>query len=95
MGTARLATPLARGGGTCPAGSGGPIGTAGIASAQEGLDANFGKGQFVVNQNGAGVADTNSTVNSDGLQHTDFWIWSDDTGVSGAFTGSGATWNQG
>ncbi|MFB7122350.1 hypothetical protein [Kitasatospora sp. NPDC056273] len=71
------------------------IGAAGIASAQEGLDANFGKGQFVVNQNGAGVADTNSTVNSDGLQHTDFWIWSDDTGVSGAFTGSGATWQQG
>ncbi|MGW3183659.1 hypothetical protein ACWDD9_30735 [Kitasatospora sp. NPDC001119] len=71
------------------------IGAAGLASAQEGLDANFGKGQFVVNQNGAGVADTNSTVNSDGLQHTDFWIWSDDTGVSGAFTGSGATWQQG
>ncbi|MFE4977898.1 hypothetical protein ACFRAR_38070 [Kitasatospora sp. NPDC056651] len=71
------------------------IGCAGLASAQEGLDANFGAGQFVANQNGAGAASANSVLNSDGVQHTDFWIWSDDTGVSGAFTGSGATWQNG
>ncbi|MFE7526624.1 hypothetical protein ACFU7Y_12945 [Kitasatospora sp. NPDC057542] len=71
------------------------IGCAGLASAQEGLDANFGKGQFVANQNGAGVADVNSVVSPDGVQHTDFWIWADDSGVSGAFSGSGATWQQG
>ncbi|MGW1412254.1 hypothetical protein [Streptomyces sp. NPDC002403] len=71
------------------------IGCAGLASADEGLDANFGKGQFIANQNGAGVADTNSVVSPDGVQHTDFWIWADDSGVSGAFTGSGATWNNG
>ncbi|MFJ9442855.1 hypothetical protein ACIRRH_13415 [Kitasatospora sp. NPDC101235] len=71
------------------------IGCAGLASAQEGLDANFGKGQFVANQNGAGVADTNSVVNADGTQHTNFWVWADDSGVSGAFAGSGATWQNG
>ncbi|MFJ6777395.1 hypothetical protein ACIQOV_41665 [Kitasatospora sp. NPDC091257] len=71
------------------------IGAAGLASAQEGLDATWGSGQFIVNQHGAGVADANSVVNSDGVQHTDFWIWADDSGVSGAFTGSGATWQQG
>ncbi|MFI2611675.1 hypothetical protein [Kitasatospora sp. NPDC018619] len=71
------------------------IGCAGLASATEGLDANYGQGVFIANQNGAGVADVNSVVNSDGIQHTDFWIWSDDTGASGAFTGSGATWQNG
>ncbi|PJN29279.1 hypothetical protein [Kitasatospora sp. CB02891] len=71
------------------------IGCAGLASAQEGLDANFGEGQFVADQNGSGVADANSAVGADGLQHTDFWIWSDDTGISGAFAGSGATWQNG
>ncbi|MFD7529894.1 MULTISPECIES: hypothetical protein [unclassified Streptomyces] len=71
------------------------IGCAGLASADEGLDADWGKGQFIANQNGAGVADANSTVSPDGVQHTDFWIWADDSGVSGSFTGSGATWNNG
>ncbi|WP_316527203.1 hypothetical protein [Kitasatospora brasiliensis] len=71
------------------------IGCAGLASAQEGLDANYGAGQFVADQNGAGVADTNSVVTSDGVQHTNFFIWSDDTGVTGAFTGAGATWQNG
>ncbi|MFD5434436.1 hypothetical protein ACFWJ4_20060 [Kitasatospora sp. NPDC127067] len=71
------------------------IGAAGLASAHEGLDANWGSGQFIVNQYGAGVADANSVVSPDGVQHTDFWIWADDNGVSGAFTGSGATWQQG
>jgi len=70
------------------------IGGAGLAAAQEGLDANYGKGQFVANQHGAGVADTNSVVTADGVQHTDFWIWADDNGVSGSFNGSGATWSD-
>ncbi|GAB2891963.1 hypothetical protein [Streptomyces mayteni] len=73
----------------------GLLGAAGTATAQEGFDAGFGQGQFVVNENGAGVAGTESSASSDGVQHTDFWIWSDDTGVSGSFTGSGATWQQG
>ncbi|MFE4393572.1 MULTISPECIES: hypothetical protein [Streptomycetaceae] len=71
------------------------IGAAGLASAQEGLDASWGQGQFIANQNGAGVAGAESSVSPDGVSHADFWVWSDDTGVSGAFTGSGATWNQG
>ncbi|MEU3573597.1 hypothetical protein AB0E96_35030 [Kitasatospora sp. NPDC036755] len=70
------------------------IGCAGLASAQEGLDASFGKGQFIANENGAGVASTQSSVSPDGLSHADFWIWADDTGVYGSFTGAGATWNQ-
>ncbi|MFF4925947.1 hypothetical protein ACFY4B_35695 [Kitasatospora sp. NPDC001261] len=71
------------------------IGAAGLASAQEGLDASWGKGQFIANENGAGIAGAESSVSPEGVSHADFWVWSDDTGVSGAFTGSGATWNQG
>ncbi|MFJ8471282.1 hypothetical protein [Kitasatospora sp. NPDC094011] len=71
------------------------LGCAGLASAQEGLDANYGQGMFVTNENGAGVAGTQSSVSSDGVSHSDFWIWSDDTGTSDAFTGSGATWQNG
>ncbi|MFB6814442.1 hypothetical protein ACFCV8_07845 [Streptomyces sp. NPDC056347] len=71
------------------------IGCAGLASADEGLDANWGNGQFVANQNGAGLAGADSSVSADGIQHSDFWVWSDDSGVSGSFTGSGATWNNG
>ncbi|MFJ6620418.1 hypothetical protein ACIQOW_22965 [Kitasatospora sp. NPDC091335] len=70
------------------------IGCAGLASAQEGLDASFGKGQFIANENGAGVASTQSSVSPDGVSHADFWIWADDTGVYGSFTGSGATWQS-
>ncbi|MFJ4187210.1 hypothetical protein [Kitasatospora sp. NPDC089509] len=71
------------------------LGCAGLASAQEGFDANYGQGQFLADENGAGVAGTQSSVSSDGVQHTDFFVWSDDTGVTGAFTGSGATWQNG
>ncbi|MER7845073.1 hypothetical protein ABTZ03_14150 [Kitasatospora sp. NPDC096077] len=71
------------------------LGCAGLASAQEGLEANYGTGQFVANENGAGIADANSAVTSDGAQHTNYWIWADDSGVSGAFTGAGATWQNG
>ncbi|MER6304233.1 hypothetical protein ABT247_32460 [Kitasatospora sp. NPDC001539] len=71
------------------------IGCAGLASAQEGLDADWGKGQFVANQNGAGVAGAESHVGSDGISHADFWLWADDNGVSGSFAGSGASWNNG
>ncbi|SOB78623.1 MULTISPECIES: hypothetical protein [unclassified Streptomyces] len=71
------------------------IGCAGLASAQEGLDANFGKGYFTANQNGAGVAAVESHVGPDGISHADFWILADDNGVTGSFTGSGATWNNG
>ncbi|WP_316520386.1 hypothetical protein [Kitasatospora brasiliensis] len=70
------------------------IGCAGLASATEGLDASFGKGQFVVNENGAGVAGTESSVSSDGISHADYWMWVDETGVYGSFTGAGATWNN-
>ncbi|MFD8755119.1 hypothetical protein ACFV0O_29705 [Kitasatospora sp. NPDC059577] len=71
------------------------IGCAGLASAQEGLDAAWGKGAFVANQNGAGVAAAESSVSPDGVPHADFWIRADDNGVSGSFTGAGATWNNG
>ncbi|KDN80914.1 hypothetical protein [Kitasatospora cheerisanensis] len=69
------------------------LGCAGLASAQEGLDANFGKGQFVANEDGAGVAGTQSSVSPDGVSHSDFWVWADETGVRGSFTGAGATWS--
>ncbi|MFD8597561.1 hypothetical protein ACFV1L_21420 [Kitasatospora sp. NPDC059646] len=69
------------------------IGCAGLAAAQEGLNADWGQGRFVANENGAGVAGASSSVAPDGVAHTDFWIWADDTGVAGSFTGSGATWN--
>ncbi|MEU9318276.1 hypothetical protein [Streptomyces sp. NPDC048295] len=72
----------------------GLLGAAGIAAAQDGPDASWGKGQFIANENGAGVAGGQSSVSPDGVSHADFWIWSDDTGVSGSFTGSGATWNN-
>ncbi|OKJ05637.1 hypothetical protein [Kitasatospora sp. CB01950] len=68
------------------------MGCAGLASAQEGLDANFGQGQFVAGGEASGVGDTNSAVGADGAQHADFWIWSDSTGVSGAGDNSGAGW---
>ncbi|MFE4519790.1 hypothetical protein ACFRAR_38065 [Kitasatospora sp. NPDC056651] len=69
------------------------IGCAGLASAAapEGLDANFGQGQFIVNENGAGFQVADSHVGSDGVSHTGYWIWADDTGVYGAYTGAGAT----
>ncbi|MFJ9691837.1 hypothetical protein [Kitasatospora sp. NPDC101183] len=66
------------------------IGCAGLASAHEGIEANFGKGYFTVGPNGAGVAGVESHVGPDGVSHADFWIWADDNGTSGSFTGSGA-----
>ncbi|MEV7599224.1 hypothetical protein AB0O91_17765 [Kitasatospora sp. NPDC089797] len=71
------------------------LGCAGLASAQGGLEANYGAGQFLADENGTGVAGTSSSVTPDGAQHTDFYVWSDDTGVTGAFTGAGATWQNG
>ncbi|MFJ5924565.1 hypothetical protein ACIQF6_18400 [Kitasatospora sp. NPDC092948] len=71
------------------------LGCAGLAAAQEGLDASWGKGQFVANGDGSGLGDASSTVSSDGVSHADFFVWSDDTGVSGSFTGAGATWQNG
>ncbi|MFJ6774790.1 hypothetical protein ACIQOV_28175 [Kitasatospora sp. NPDC091257] len=71
------------------------LGCAGLASAHDGLDASWGKGQFIANQSGAGVAGSESSVGPDGVSHIDFWIWADDNGVSGSFTGSSATWNHG
>ncbi|MEU1283903.1 hypothetical protein [Kitasatospora sp. NPDC005856] len=71
------------------------IGCAGLASATEGLDASWGQGFFTANQHGAGVGANESSVSSDGVSHANFWIWSDDDGVTGSFTGSGATWNNG
>ncbi|WP_316520387.1 hypothetical protein [Kitasatospora brasiliensis] len=71
------------------------IGCAGLASAAEGLDANYSAGQFVVNKDGAGVLGTNSVLNSDGVQHAEMLIWADNEGISGAFTGAGATYQQG
>ncbi|MFF7993252.1 hypothetical protein ACFZDG_26075 [Kitasatospora xanthocidica] len=70
------------------------IGCAGLASANEGLSADFGKGAFVANQNGAGVAAVESSVSPDGISHAGFLIWADDNGVSGSFAGSGASWSN-
>ncbi|MFJ9457745.1 hypothetical protein ACIRST_22005 [Kitasatospora sp. NPDC101447] len=70
------------------------IGCAGLASATEGLSADFGKGGFMANQNGAGVAAVESAVSPDGVSHAGFWILADDNGVSGSFAGSGATWSN-
>ncbi|MEV8455369.1 hypothetical protein AB0467_25960 [Streptomyces sp. NPDC052095] len=72
----------------------GLIGAAGAACAQDGPDANWGQGQFIVNQTGAGVESAQSSVAPDGVSHAGFWIWSDESGVSGSFNGSGATWNN-
>ncbi|WP_224284104.1 hypothetical protein [Streptomyces sp. LS1784] len=66
------------------------VGCAGLASATEGIDANFGKGFFVANRNGAGVAAVESHVGPDGISHAGSWIRADDNGVSGSFAGSGA-----
>ncbi|MFJ6379034.1 hypothetical protein ACIQI7_03335 [Kitasatospora sp. NPDC092039] len=71
------------------------LGCAGLASAAEGIDANYGKGYFTANENGAGLAAVESHVGPDGVSHADFWIWADDNGVSGSFTGSGATFVEG
>ncbi|MGW7449468.1 hypothetical protein [Kitasatospora sp. NPDC054795] len=71
------------------------IGCAGLASAHDGLDAGWGKGRFIANQNGAGVVGSESSVALDGVSHIDFRIWADDNGVSGSFAGSSATWNHG
>ncbi|MFJ6621593.1 hypothetical protein ACIQOW_28975 [Kitasatospora sp. NPDC091335] len=70
------------------------IGCAGLASATEGLDASFGQGFFVANQNGAGAAAVESSVSPEGVSHADFFVWADDSGVVGGFTGSGATWHN-
>ncbi|MEU3567544.1 hypothetical protein AB0E96_03800 [Kitasatospora sp. NPDC036755] len=69
------------------------IGCAGLASATEGLDASFGQGFFTANQNGAGFGANQSSVSPDGLSHATAWTYADDTGVTGSFTGSGATWS--
>ncbi|MFI2611676.1 hypothetical protein [Kitasatospora sp. NPDC018619] len=71
------------------------IGCAGLASASEGLDANYGKGAFVVNENLAAAGALESSVSSDGVSHAEFWVLSDDTGTYGSFVGSGATWQNG
>ncbi|MFG2695893.1 hypothetical protein [Kitasatospora sp. NPDC048407] len=68
------------------------VGCAGLASAQEDLSANFDQGQFAANQSGAGEAATTSVVSPYGVQHTDFMIWADDSGVSGGFNGAGASY---
>ncbi|GAB7188419.1 hypothetical protein ATKI12_8250 [Kitasatospora sp. Ki12] len=70
------------------------MGCAGLASAQEGLSADYGKGAFVANQNGAGVGALESSVSPDGIAHAEFFIWADENGVSGSFVGSGASWNN-
>ncbi|MFF2014066.1 hypothetical protein ACFVWY_34075 [Streptomyces sp. NPDC058195] len=72
----------------------GLLGAAGAASAQEGLDASWGQGQFFVNQNGAGVQGAQSSAAADGVSNAGFWIMADDSGVSGSYNGSGATWNN-
>ncbi|GAA2985771.1 hypothetical protein [Kitasatospora sp. NPDC006786] len=71
------------------------IGAAGLASAHGSIDANYGKGFFTANENGAGLAAVESHVGPDGVEHADFWIWADDNGVTGSFTGSGATAHEG
>ncbi|MEV7188149.1 hypothetical protein [Kitasatospora sp. NPDC093102] len=71
------------------------IGCAGLASAQEGLDASFGQGYFTANQNGAGFGANQSSVSPDGLSHATAWTYADNEGVTGGFTGAGATWQQG
>ncbi|MFJ9691836.1 hypothetical protein [Kitasatospora sp. NPDC101183] len=71
------------------------IGCAGLASATEGLDANWGQGFFTAGPDGSGVAGAESSVSPGGVSHADFGIWSDDSGVTGGFTGSGAAWTNG
>ncbi|MET8545842.1 hypothetical protein ABZW03_35180 [Kitasatospora sp. NPDC004799] len=66
------------------------LGCSGLASA-EGINADYVKGYFTANEDGAGLAGLESHVGPDGVSHADFWIWADDSGVSGSFTGSGAT----
>ncbi|MFF4925946.1 hypothetical protein DR950_31785 [Kitasatospora xanthocidica] len=67
------------------------IGAAGLASAHGGVDAAWGQGFFTAGPDGAGVAGAESSVSPEGVSHADFGIWSDDEGVTGGFTGSGAT----
>ncbi|MEU7020570.1 hypothetical protein ABZ990_07900 [Streptomyces sp. NPDC046203] len=74
------------------------IGLCGPAAADGdlgGLDASWGTGQFVANESGTGMGGTQSSVSPDGVSHTDFFVWSDDTGVAGAFSGGGASWSNG
>ncbi|MFB6819581.1 hypothetical protein ACFCV8_34130 [Streptomyces sp. NPDC056347] len=72
----------------------GLLGAAGAASAEEGLDASWGQGQFFVNETGAGVQSAQSSAAADGVSRAGFWILADDSGVSGSFNGSGVTYNN-
>ncbi|MFD8599800.1 hypothetical protein ACFV1L_32820 [Kitasatospora sp. NPDC059646] len=69
------------------------LGCAGLASAQEGLNADYGHGQFYVGEQGAGVMDTNSVVSPDGPQFSNFWVFAGPDSISGEFIGSGATYS--
>ncbi|MFF2547694.1 hypothetical protein ACFVUY_34740, partial [Kitasatospora sp. NPDC058063] len=70
------------------------LGCAGLASAHEGIDANYGKGFFTANEDAAALAAVESHVGEDGVSHASFWIIADDEGVTGSFTGAGATFND-
>ncbi|MFD5438511.1 hypothetical protein ACFWJ4_40985, partial [Kitasatospora sp. NPDC127067] len=70
------------------------LGCAGLASAHEGIDANYGKGFFTANEDAAALAAVESHVGHDGVSHASFWIIAEDEGVTGSFTGAGATFND-
>ncbi|MGW4380791.1 hypothetical protein [Kitasatospora sp. NPDC004531] len=71
-----LAVPLALGGG--------------LASAQQDPSANFGADQFVSGGAGAGANDDNSAVGGEAVQHADFGVWADNSGVSSGSADSAA-----
>ncbi|MEV7119666.1 hypothetical protein [Kitasatospora griseola] len=71
------------------------FGCVGLASAQGGGGANLGADQFISAENGAGVTSDNSADTGGAVQHADFGIWSDDTGVSGGSAGTDAAFGNG
>ncbi|MFE6506001.1 hypothetical protein, partial [Kitasatospora sp. NPDC057738] len=70
------------------------LGCAGLASAHGDIDANYGKGFFTANEDAAALAAVESHVGHDGVSHASFWIIAEDEGVTGSFTGAGATFND-
>ncbi|MGX4734729.1 hypothetical protein ACI1MP_01940 [Kitasatospora griseola] len=66
------------------------IGCAGLASAHEGPEAHFEKGQFVANEEGAGEANVFSKVDEGGVEHGAGWVFAGDEGVEGSHNEAGA-----
>lgn len=70
------------------------IGCAGLAAADDGVGAHFDHGQFVANEEGAGLADVSSHVSPDCVDHIKGWVFAGDDGVDGSFTESGAHFGE-